>query len=253
MGLGDEIMVTGRARVLQQTDPRKVRVIYRGQQRWSPIFDHNPRIAGMSERGDFQELRAFGTDNNRPYHTGKTLTQWSYNLAFRPDIGELYFSDQERDFGLRHPGLIIIEPHIKPGASPNKQWGIERWHALSQAMRSAGLTPVQIGPSGTRCLPCVDLVETPSFRHACAVIANARACVLPEGGLHHAAAALNVPAVVIFGGFTPVELTGYPMHRNLGVSLGDACGMRVSCPHCAEEMGRIKPVQVLEHLRALLK
>jgi ADP-heptose:LPS heptosyltransferase len=244
MGLGDEIMVSGRARVLQQTDPRKCRVTFQGKPRWSPIWDGNPRMARLEEQGDFQEIAARDAHNNRPYHTSKTTERWTYDLAFRPDIGELYFTNAEQTFGGRYAGRVILEPHIKPGASPNKQWGWERWELLAGLLHHVGLEAHQLGPIGTRLLQHVRLIVTPTFRHACAVLAGARIAMLPEGGLHHAAAALNVRAVVIFGGFTPVELTGYPMHRNLGASLGEACGARYPCEHCAGAMASITPQQV---------
>jgi ADP-heptose:LPS heptosyltransferase len=188
--------------------------------------------------------------NMRPYHTAKTAERWYYNLDFRPDVGELYFTDAEREFGVRHAGRVIIEPHIKPGASPNKRWG--RWAEFAQLASKAGYGLTQLGASGTRPIQYATMICTPSFRLACAVLANARAYVGNEGGLHHAAAALGVPGVVIFGGFTPVELTGYACHRNLGVSLGDACGMRTPCPHCAKAMAAITPEQVLSELKGVL-
>lgn len=246
-------MVSGRARVLQQTDPRRVRVTYQGVEKptkHSVIFLNNPRIAGLGERGDFQELAARDMANNRPYHTGKTAERWTYNLAFRPDVGEIYFTEFERAFGADYQGRIIIEPQIKAGASPNKQWG--RWADLVALMRAAGLNPSQLGPAGTPPMDGVEHIVTPGFRMATAVLAGARAVVLPEGGLHHAAAVLGVPGVVIFGGFTPVELTGYPMHRNLGASLGDACGLRIPCAHCAAAMAAISPEQVFNELEVVL-
>lgn len=250
MGFGDELMVAGRARVQQQTDPRKCRPTFQGRTRWNIIWENNPRIARLEERGDFQELVARGADNMRPYHTAKTPERWTYNLAFRPDVGELYFSEAEREFGRRYWRHVVIEPTLGPGASPNKQWG--KWPELVTLMRAGGIVPVQLGAAGTEPLDGVQYIETQNFRKAAAVLANARAVVLPEGGLHHAAAALGVPGVVIFGGFTPVELTGYPMHRNLGVSLGDACGWRLPCKHCAAEMDKITPEQVFGELEAIL-
>lgn len=241
---------------MQQTDPRKCLVTYQGRPKWSKwaaVWENNPRIAGPDERGDFQELKARGADNMRPYHTAKTPERWSYNLDFRPDVGELYFSDAEREFGGRCAGRIILQPHIiNPGASPNKDWGWVRWNKLAWLMQRAGLRVTQIGPVGTPLLEGADFIVTNSFRMAAAVLARADAAVLLEGGLHHAAAACNVPAVVIFGGFTPVELTGYPMHRNLGASLGDACGMRVRCQHCAHWMASITPENVFNELEAIL-
>jgi ADP-heptose:LPS heptosyltransferase len=252
MGYGDELMMTGIARRMQQTDPRKVRVVYAKRPRNSEVYLHNPRIAQDGEKGDFQELRGRSDRNLRPYHSGKSPTQWRYNLSFRAEVGELYFDDDEKAFGALYSGRVIIEPGVKPGASPNKQWGVERWAHLVGLMRASGIVPTQLGPPGVPRLAGVDLIETASFRQACAVVARARACVLPEGGLHHAAAAVGTPAVVIFGGFTPVELTGYALHTNLGVSLGEACGMRLPCPHCAAEMARITAEQVMQELQKLL-
>jgi ADP-heptose:LPS heptosyltransferase len=247
-------MVAGRARVMQALDPRKVRVTYQGKPRWSEIWENNPRFARLEERGDFQELPARNATNNRPYHLAKSDAKWTYNPGFRADRGELYFSAAEKAFGERHRGLVVIEPNIKLKASPNKQWGWERWQRLADLLNAAGIKPTQlVGAPGARVLSGVGTVPTPSFRMACAVIGGARACILPEGGPHHAAAALNVPAVVIFGGFTPVELTGYEGHRNLGVTVADACGMRTPCQHCAAEMARITPEAVLEEFVRILR
>lgn len=253
MGLGDDFMVAGHARRLQQTDPRRCRVTTQGRHaRWSLVWDHNPRIARPDEAGDCQLLPARGMDNMRPYHTAKSDVRWVYNLAFRPDVGEIYLTEQERAFGSKYAGRVLIEPHIKPGASPNKQWGMERWTALVRLMRMAGIVPAQMGREDTPLVDGCEFIVTPTFRMAVGVIEHARAVVLPEGGLHHAAAALGVPGVVIFGGFTPVELTGYPMHRNLGASLDDACGMRIPCKHCAAAMAAIKPQQVFNELEVIL-
>jgi ADP-heptose:LPS heptosyltransferase len=161
-------------------------------------------------------------------------------------------TDAEKAFGARYLGRLIFEPHIKAGASPNKAWGWERWQQLAKRCAAEGLAITQLGIRGTRILEGAEFVETETFRQACSVISRARAVVLQEGGCHHAAAAFAVPGVVIFGGFTPVELTGYPMHRNLGASLGEACGMRMPCAHCAEWMGRITPKQVFDELKGVL-
>ena len=253
MGLGDSLMDAGRARVAQQTDPRKVRVMLGKHLKWSEVWDNNPRIAGPKEKGNCQIV--YGRDpvtNMRPYHTGKTPERWSYNLEFRPEVGELYFTDAEREFGAQYPGRLILEPGIKPGASPNKQWGLERWHRLAKLFNAAGMPVAQIGVIGSPVLEGAEFIHTRNFRLACAVLAGARGAVLPDGGLHHAAAALGVPAVVLMGGFTPVELTGYAMHKNLGVSLGEACGNRQPCLHCAEIMASITPGRVFDELRGLL-
>lgn len=256
MGMGDELMVSGAARKAQDTDPRKCVMTFQGFPRWSQwgreIWAHNPRIAQEGERGDFQTIVARDTANNRPYHLGKTPERWFYNPAFRPEVGELYFTDEEKAFAEKFRDRIIIEPHIKPGASPNKQWGWVRWNKLGWLAQKAGLKLTQLGRPDTPTIEGAELILTPTFRHAAAVLANSRAAVLPEGGLHHAAAAVGLRAVVIFGGYIPTELTGYPMHINMGAKIGDACGMRQPCRHCAEWMNSIAPPFVFDKLYQLL-
>ncbi|MGP1675909.1 MAG: glycosyltransferase family 9 protein [Burkholderiales bacterium] len=238
----------------QQKDPRRVRIMHSYKVPWSEVWENNPRLAKPVEQGDFQLIygRSIAT-NMRPYHTGKTQERWSYNLAFRPDVGELYLTDAELEFGSRYQDRLVLEPHIKPGASPNKSWGWDRWQRLAKLFIAAGMPVTQVGVPGTLVLEGAEFVPTATFRMACGVIAFARAVVLQEGGAHHAAAALGVPGVVIFGGFTPVELTGYACHQNLGVSLGDACGNRQPCQHCFEIMAGITPGRVFDETRGILR
>jgi ADP-heptose:LPS heptosyltransferase len=253
MGWGDELMVTGEARVMQERDPRKVRVCY-NRPYWHEAYANNPRIAGLNEKGNFQKI--WPRQNNfRPYATGKTPTNWTWR-EYRPPRGELYFSDEERDFGLRHAGRIILEPHIKQGASPNKQWGWVSWNKLGWLLMQRGLRVTQLGLAGTALLDGADFILTPSMRHAAAVMANARAAVLPEGGLHHVAAAVGTPAVVIFGGFISPASTGYTDQANIYRPSAEhplGCGMRVACEHCAQAMKSITPAEVFDALGRILQ
>ncbi len=254
MGIGDALMDTGAARKAQETDPRKVRIMLGTKgARWDPVWENNPRLARPQDVGDFQVIWGrHQFTNQRAYHTAKTEERWLYNLDFRPERGEIYFAPFEVNFGKIHFPEVIVEPNIKPKASPNKQWGWDRWQRFAYMATAAGIKLNQVGPAGTRTLTGVHLIETPTFRQGAAVLARAKAYVGGEGGLHHAAAALGVPGVVVFGGYIPVELTGYPIHRNLGVSLGNACGMRVPCKHCDAEMARITPEEVLQNLVEVL-
>lgn len=253
MGWGDEIMASGEARVINLRTGRRVQILDRqGKVRWHSAWIDNPRIATQGEIGGFERIVNGG--NARPYHIDAQCTKerWVYNPLFRAQRGELYLTDVEAEFGNRHANRIIIEPSIKLAASPNKQWGWARWAELVRIAAQAKIHFTQIGPGNGRRLQGVDYVVTENFRLAASVVGHATAAVLPEGGLHHVAAAFSVPAVVIFGGFTPVELTGYEGHINLGARFEDACGMRGKCVHCVEAMAKIQPARVLRDLVRLL-
>lgn len=250
MGLGDALMASGAARIAQQTDPRKIRVMHQRKPAWSEVWENNPRIAQLEERGDLQMLYARSlTTNMRPYHLDKTDKQWKYNPTFRADVGEIYLTPKECAFGPEFKPDIIIEPNIKAGASPNKAWRDDYWNAFVKMAIAAGYRLAQMGPPGARRFTGVDFFGTPTFRAGCSIVKRSLGIVTTEGGLHHAAAALGIPGVVIFGGFTPVELTGYAVHRNLGRGVDDACGMRSPCEHCKKAMAEITPEQVLEELK----
>lgn len=253
MGWGDDIMVTGQARLAQQRDPRKVRVMLEKGPRWSEVYRNNPRIAGPDETGDFQLLQV-RQGFLRPYMTAKTAEQWHWQ-AWQPPRGEIYLSAAERAFGDRHRGRILLEPHNKAGASPNKEWGWIRWNKLAWQLKQRGYAVAQMGSTGTAVLEGAEHIVTPSFRHALAVLSQAVAAVLPEGGLHHAAAAFDVPAVVIYGGFISPAVTGYAGQVSLfskseRYPLG--CGMRVRCPHCQDAMASIDPAAVADQLENVL-
>lgn len=252
MGWGDELMLTGRVRELQASDPRRVRVVSE-RPCWHEAWDHNPRIAQPGESGDFQEVRR-RENGLRPYAAWKTATRWIWR-PYGPPRGEIYFTAAELEFGARHAGRIVLEPGIKVKASPNKDWGWGRWGRLASLLVAKGYSISQVGPPGTRLLPGAEHILTVTMRHAAAVLARARAAVLPEGGLHHVAAVVGCPAVVIFGGFIAPAVTGYAGQASLFESSAEhplGCGSRVPCAHCQRAMQAITPERVCHELGEIL-
>lgn len=250
MGWGDEIIAAGQARKLHAQNGRKVIIRDRnGAARWSEIWANNPRIAKPGEHVANPVWLTNGP-GLRPYIAVKTERQWHWR-DFDCPVGEIHFHDYERNFAAGFDRLVVIEPTLKSKASPNKDWGRERWMVLAALLRREGVEPVQLGSKGTQVLPGARLIETPSFRHGCAVLSRARLAILPEGGLHHAAAALGIPAVVIFGGFISPKQTGYASQRNLFTG-GAPCGMRVPCDHCKKAMEAITPEEVAREALELL-
>lgn len=248
MSYGDEIMALGEAEThWRQTAQQCVITDDHGRIRAHPLWEHHPAIAPKAGEGVHRIRNAPGS---RPYieypftfETGCRFTPWRARdhrcrLALTPD---------ELARGKARAGespIIVIEPHIAESSNQNKQWGWQRWTILAALlrMRFPSHRTVQIGPRGTATVAGCELIADEGFRDGCATLAHASLAVLPEGGLHHAAAALGVPAVVIFGGTVPVENMGYPEHMNL--SYGKACGSWKPCGHCADAMARIEPAAV---------
>lgn len=267
MGWGDEIMAAGQARALQEIDPRKVAVTDdAGRVRWHPAWHGNPRIATPREAEHEEAQRLPNGPGCRPYVDTKRMRRefarifpgrpfttkvsdvrlpWRFT-DWRAEPGEIYVRKVSR-----RGEEVVVEPHLKSGASANKQWGWKRWQDLVSRIDVAW---VQLGPPGTRLLDGARHVPTATFLDACSVLSGARAAVLPEGGLHHAAAALGIPAVVIFGGRSSPANLGYDGHVNLfDPANGESpCGQSAACAHCARAMAGIAPAIVAHNLETLL-
>jgi ADP-heptose:LPS heptosyltransferase len=182
----------------------------------------------------------------RPYidYQRTTKNRWAFNLAFRPTAAELPWISEAP----QARGLILVEPYVKASASPNKQWG--RWQELIDAAPS--LPWGQPLMPGTRPLRGVVPLLTNNFTEVCAMLRAARCAVLPEGALHHAAAAVGCPAVVLFGAYIPPSVTGYDSHANLAVDDPEATGWRIFNYRCQQAWKTIPPQQVLQAIKAWL-
>ena len=262
MGFGDELMAAGHAQGVYDADPfRRVAICDRvGDVRWHPVWEHNPILARPEEVAAGESVHRIRNGVGcRPYirsltvESGLRCTDW----RARDHRPVLHLTEDERQHGVaalaratrgtRRP-VVIVEPSIKAQSSQNKQWGLDRYAAVVEACRDIRF--VQMLHEGIEPIQGVRTVWTASFREACAVLAAADGYLGPEGGLHHAAAALRVPAVVIFGGFISPETTGYPDHVNLAdTEPGSPCGRWKPCPHCREAMDRITVDAVLAAIR----
>lgn len=170
-----------------------------------------------------------------------------YNDRFKLRPGVLTIAPELRAWASQllapSPPAVLIEPHIKGEVSgANKDWGWSRWLELAASSPLPLLQP----DYGKPILPGVASIATPTFEHACALLEASRGIVTTNGGLHTAAGALRKPAVVIFGGFAPAKLLGYPFHENLEAPEPACLGRRQTDEACARAMARITVAEVLE-------
>ncbi len=161
----------------------------------------------------------------------------------------MFLDDAERKNSKRYgSGFVLIEPQSAPWKSvaANKDWGRVRYQEVANRLKKAGFIVGQfISDKGSPPLQGVTPIRTASFRDAVAILANAAIYIGSEGGLHHAAAAVGIPAVVLFGGFIPPSVTGYATHANLTGGAA-ACGSLKPCVHCRKAMEAISVDEVVE-------
>lgn len=237
MGLGDWIMATGQVKALNLATDRQVVVVDRyGRRKWSSVFDHNPRIArGAEVAGAVKLLNAPG---DRPYIESKTTERWTWK-PWSNVVGELFLASDELALGRRYRDRVLIEPNVKD-PNGNKWWAWDRWQAVADVL---GEVLVQCGEATARRLRGVEFVPT-TFRQALGLVHGCALFIGTEGALHHAAAALDKPAVVLWSEFISPQFTGYPIHVNLRRALR-VCGARTPCDGCRRSMDAITVDDVL--------
>lgn len=180
---------------------------------------------------------------NRPYIAGFKNRQMFYNDRYTPVAGRIYLTDEERASNKIKGPYAVVGPVIKDSASPNKSWGMERWEKVIEKFP----IPVYQLCETPRIKPIRGALrwDTPTFRHAYAVIERAALVMCNEGGNHHMAAAAGVPAVVVFGAFIPPSVTGYDFHENIVAETQEGfCGNWNPCEHCKRAMASIAPSMV---------
>ena len=211
---------------------------------------------GIARPGDeaASDLQWFKYYKGHRIYNQPGVNRWVWNYQFKVTPGEIFFDAQEHEFARKAGwGYVFVEPNLPwhKGVAVNKDWGEKNYQAVTDQLLAAGADVVQTS-YGPRRLKGVRTIETPTFRHAMAVLSRARMAILPEGGMHHAAAALGIPAVVMFGGFIPPQVLGYDGHINLTGGASEACGSMSRCQHCADALARISVDEVFGHAKGLL-
>lgn len=237
MGFGDELLAAGQAKLLHRKTGKKIAIGRPNKVYWSVFYEHNPYLVSVP-KGNCIWLENY--PGHRGYFSKKDANRYWWNLDYRAEPAEIFFGPDEPVT----PGdYVVIECHNKAAASPGKRYPY--WQRVVDLMPGIEFRqPVYGQPP----LNGVKPIRT-SLRSVAQLIAGARAYVGPDGCLHHLAAALGKPAVVVFGGFAPKEALGYSFHRNFGEG---AMGYRNDCEYNREAMERIAPESLAEALREIL-
>ncbi len=240
MGIGDWIIATAEAREFHEETGLPVVFCHSktGAVMWSEVFENNPKILkNPAPKQKCVVVRNHG--GARPYHLGYDGEKFTWNFKFKARPGELFLTKEEKALGI--PGCVLIEPNTKTAElSKNKAWPMERWQAI---VDSLPLPWVQIGAKDVPSLKGVNRVVTKNFRQALGWVNSCSLLVTTDGALHHAAAALGKPAVVLWGGLAPPQILGYDIHKNI-CHAETWCGYNRPCDHCKTAMESITVEEV---------
>lgn len=167
----------------------------------------------------------------RPYIKSEKNGRMIFMDSFRPEPGEL--------FGLKKSdvakGKILVETRTKKDFTHTVNKSFRYWDVLLKTD-----------------LPFIKVedVETKDFRDALEILNGATLFVGTDGALHHAAAALNVPAVVIWSGYSSPRHLGYERQVNIHDG-SEPCGTYARvCPHCKKKGEQIDVDLVIKTVKS---
>lgn len=249
MGLGDELLASGRARRLHEKTGKRVCIVdRRGAPRWHEIWDG---VEFLSKTLGEDVVTLADGPGCRPYIAGVRCGKVIFNRDHRPIPGTIAIGaihQYQAAVLLASLGpVVIVEPGFKgTNSADNKDWGWNNWVTLSTALMLQGFMVVQLTIQGRKALPDVRQILVDGVHGFAACVKQASLVITTEGGMHHTAAAVNTPAVVIWGGFTSPEFLGYLDQMNIyDEHKMSPCGSRGSCAHCRERMNAISVERVL--------
>jgi ADP-heptose:LPS heptosyltransferase len=167
-------------------------------------------------------------------------------------------------------GIITIHDGFESALAPfiqdraTKMWSLDHWRELVRLLKAElpQFKIVQLGGATSCPIEGVDvnLVNQTTITEAFGMISGSVIHIDGDSGLVHAATALSVPCVVLFGP-TPDYFYGYPENANLRAgTCSDACywmkpdwlnrcPLGFEAPKCMDDIG---PEEAMEAVRELL-
>ena len=263
MGLGGHLAWTAAAREIKKKAGKPCVPINGNSLVTSDIFKNNPNFtfSGPSREVFVLDLGKEETNycisdlpDRAIQRTDKHIIETICNHyeIFDPELKcDLFFTEEELDKTSKlaeslPEEFITIEPHSKTSYSINRQYPLNKWQLIVDKL-SKHIPVVQIGTPGKKVLNSViDLTGNTTFREAAAMIGMSKLFLSNEGGLGHAATAVNTKAVIIIGGYTGAKMVSYPQNITIDASTHGPCGMKARCDKCAEDFENHDYMEIVE-------
>lgn len=244
IGIGDWLIASAQARETYKKNGKKCVFIdsVKKETYWSEVFANNPYIERYPVEGGHYNLIP-NHPANRPYIRDALPERIVWNTLFKVVAGDVFLSEDERSWVPVEQPYVLVEPNVKQKwlFSENKNWGFGKWQMIVD--RNPHIPWVQPIYEGSRGLRGVKGVRTETYRKGFALLAKASLFMGTDGALHHAAAALKVPAIVVWGHFTSPKILGYDDQMNIWKGLGP-CGSLNICKECQRVMKSISVAEV---------
>lgn len=270
-GLGDELLTSCVCHELARRDPglrlwlmTRMPELFRDNPDIHRLVPDDPRYTAFARRLRRPVLplayttRIPGTDQDHrpPAHILKVMLAAAGvhgRVELRP---RFHLTEAELTPFAGYRDAIVVHSSTRSARHPIllKDYPPSLFSQVTVSLQAKGLRLVQIGaPSDPLLEGAVDLRGRTSQREAAALLASSRLLLGLEGGLMHLARAVNLPAVIIYGGRQLSLETGYRSNTNLSSAPSCApCWGWSHCPHSLSCLSDIPPLAVVEAVEARL-
>ena len=265
-GLGDSLLFNSVLFELGQQNRRRYFVgtkhaeIYRG----NPFAMVLPFSQTMNYKlGKIFSLLGGRVEHVDYYHKGHPPKQHILELLAdrvglrdAPRTPKIFLTEEEKNKRLlpesNKPWVAIQSTGLSTWTD-NKNWGVENFRAVARSLEK-DFSLVQLGATGDPSLGVdLELQGRLPIRDVFLVLSECKLFIGQEGFLMHAAAAVDLPAVIVFGGFLAPWQTGYHWNANLYSDIECApCWLETACPYEKKCMSIITPEQVVSEAFTIL-
>ena len=134
------------------------------------------------------------------------------------------------------PPFITIEPHSNLDYTVNRSYSYEKWQNIVNALKDK-IPFVQVGVKGSKVLDnVIDFTGKTSCKNTAGIIGYSKLFLSSEGGLVHAATAVDTKSLVVITGYQSEKMVAYPQNINVNIASHGPCGLKKECPDCKKDV-----------------
>ena len=265
-GLGDCLMMTPALNSLKLLNPNVKIYIYCKNISHHEILKNNPNIDCFIDDQMLNEIKEklvcidiynLFPSLIYPKKVSEIICQ-IFKTKYLGDNLDIYLQDEEilwgKDFISKFQNPICINPTSV--CSKNQEWELHKWEELVEIVSSKGFSFIQIGKADENYINgCIDLRSKFSIRQCIAILNASKGFIGVDSFWQHAASALNIPAIVLFGDSSP-SIWGHD--NNINIYRGYECSPCFEilygqiCPFSKRCMNDISVNEVLNKIGLLL-
>lgn len=181
-----------------------------------------------------------------------------YGIKNAPLECEMFFNDnvnQVVDEKVKRIGgeFIVIEPHSKLDFTTNRVYPFEKWQKIVDwILENTHYKVVQVGLPDKERLRGTTWSAT-GFFSATGLIGKSRLFLSSEGGLVHAATAVDTKSLVVITSYQSEKMVAYPQNINIYVGRHDPCGLKTRCPDCKRDAQDHDYNEIIDAIKQELK